>query len=55
MKFRIQLESSFKGSLTHNEQPFTTEAPSITARFTSGWRPCCQKRRLLKLSININM
>ncbi len=23
---------------------------AITVRFTSGWRACCQKRRLLKLS-----
>ena len=25
---------------------------AITARFSSGWRACCQERRLLKLSTN---
>ena len=28
-------------------------SPSITARFTSGWRLCCQKRRLLKLGLHV--
>ena len=33
-----------------NENDWRHHSPSITARFTSGWRPCWQKRRLLKLS-----
>ena len=34
-----------------NENGWRHHSPSITTRFTSGWRPCWQKRRLLKLSI----
>ena len=33
-----------------NENALRHHSPSITTRFTSGWRPCWQKRRLLKLS-----
>ena len=33
-----------------NENGWRHHSPSITTRFTSGWRPCWQKRRLLKLS-----
>ena len=36
--------------LISNENGWRHHSPSITARFTSGWRPCWQKRRLLKLS-----
>ena len=36
--------------LISNENGWHHHSPSITARFTSGWRPCWQKRRLLKLS-----
>ena len=31
-----------------NENGWRHHSPSITTRFTSGWRPCWQKRRLLK-------
>ena len=34
-----------------NENGWRHHSPSITTRFTSGWRPCWQKHRLLKLSI----
>ena len=33
-----------------NENGWRHHLPSITTRFTSGWRPCWQKRRWLKLS-----
>ena len=33
-----------------NENGWRHHSPSITTRFTSGWRPCWQKRRLVKLS-----
>ena len=35
-----------------NENGWRHHSPSITTRFTSGWRPCWQKHRLLKLSIS---
>ena len=38
--------------LISNENGWRHYLPSITARFTSGRRPCLQKRRLLKLSDN---
>ena len=34
-----------------NENGWRHHSPFITTRLTSGWRPCWQKRRLLKLSI----
>ena len=37
--------------LISNENGWRHHSQSITARITSGWRPCWQKRRLLKLSI----
>ena len=40
--------------LISNENGWRHHLPSITARFTSGWRPCWQKRRLLKLSIKVH-
>ena len=35
-----------------NENGWRHHSPSITTRFTSGWRPCWKKRRLLKSSNN---
>ena len=34
-----------------NQNGWRHHSPSTTNRFTSGWRPCWQKRCLLKLSI----
>ena len=36
--------------LISNENDWRHHSPYITARFTSGWRPCWQKRRPFKLS-----
>ena len=37
--------------LISNKNNWHHHSPSVTVRFTSGWRPCWQKRRFFKLSI----